>query len=164
LKDGHKDKVAIQPAQPEHAREIATVSRISYRAALPDVPELHTPEEDADFYAEKVLSTNRVLIAVGVPTGAILGFIAFTTGWVNQFYLLPSFRRKGIGRELLDRAKDQSDFLQLWTFQANDRARAFYRSQGFAEVRWTEGEENEERQPDVLLEWRRPLPEDSDFK
>jgi putative acetyltransferase len=46
------------------------------------------------------------------------------------------------------------DRLSLWTFQANEGARRFYAREGFAEVRMTEGD-NEEGLPDVLLEWVR---------
>jgi hypothetical protein len=46
--------------------------------------------------------------------------------------------------------------VRLWTFQRNTRSRLFYALQGFREVRRTDGQGNEEREPDVLLEWRRP--------
>ena len=43
--------------------------------------------------------------------------------------------------------------LQLWTFQRNLRARAFYEKLAFAPVRFTDGASNEEREPDVLYAW-----------
>jgi putative acetyltransferase len=45
--------------------------------------------------------------------------------------------------------------VRLWTFQVNARSRAFYRRQGFVEALFTDGAANEEKQPDVMLEWRR---------
>jgi GNAT superfamily N-acetyltransferase len=71
-----------------------------------------------------------------------------------QLYVEPSALRSGVGSALLQVAKDAASHLQLWTFQANSNARSFYRSQGFLEVRLTDGAANEEQEPDVLLEWR----------
>jgi hypothetical protein len=42
---------------------------------------------------------------------------------------------------------------QLWTFQKNARARRFYEQRGFTAVRFTEGEGNIEKEPDVLYAW-----------
>lgn len=82
------------------------------------------------------------------------GFIAVQEPWVNHLYVLPQPQGIGIGTRLLRIAKEISpDYLQLWTFQANLPARAFYRKHGFVEVELTEGEGNEERTPDVRLIW-----------
>ena len=48
--------------------------------------------------------------------------------------------------------KLRQDRLFLWTFVANQKARAFYRREGFREVEQTEGD-NEEGLPDVRLTW-----------
>ena len=52
------------------------------------------------------------------------------------------------------RAKDRSDRLELWCFQRNEAARRFYAREGFAEVEWTEGADNDEGLPDVRLVWQ----------
>ena len=44
--------------------------------------------------------------------------------------------------------------LGLWTFQVNKPAHRFYERHGFAVVRYTDGSDNEEREPDVRYEWR----------
>ena len=55
-------------------------------------------------------------------------------------------------RVALQRQSDEGwDSLQLWTFQVNDRARAFYARHGFREVELTDGATNEEHEPDVRL-------------
>ncbi|HSZ51159.1 MAG TPA: hypothetical protein VK801_06275, partial [Caulobacteraceae bacterium] len=56
---------------------------------------------------------------------------------------------------LVTRALKGRRRVQLWTFQVNTRSRRFYRLQGFAEILQTDGADNEEKEPDVLLEWRR---------
>ena len=56
-------------------------------------------------------------------------------------------------RVLMAVAKQQrADGLQLWTFEANQRARRFYERHGFVATGSTEGD-NEEGAPDVRYEW-----------
>ncbi len=42
---------------------------------------------------------------------------------------------------------------ELWTFQQNLRARAFYEARGFVLVQLTDGSDNEEKTPDALYAW-----------
>ena len=44
--------------------------------------------------------------------------------------------------------------LGLYTFQVNNRARAFYERRGFTIERFGEGEGNEEHQPDMRYVWK----------
>jgi GNAT superfamily N-acetyltransferase len=73
---------------------------------------------------------------------------------VDHLYVAPEHWRRGYGPLLLNAAKQSADALQLWTFQRNRDARAFYATAGFREVELTAGERNEERTPDVRLVWR----------
>lgn len=86
--------------------------------------------------------------------GTVCGFCLRDDGWVTALYLDPAVRRAGLGRRLLDRAKDGQRELRLRVFEANGPARAFYAAQGFGEVRRT-ADDNEEGLPDVELLWRR---------
>lgn len=43
--------------------------------------------------------------------------------------------------------------VELWTFVANTGAQSFYRREGFAEMRRTDGD-NEEHLPDILYRWQ----------
>jgi len=54
---------------------------------------------------------------------------------------------------LLNEGKARFALLQLWTFQRNTAAIAFYEKNGFRTVRKTDGATNEEREPDILFEW-----------
>ena len=114
----------------------------------PWMPKLHSRAQDAWFVGE-LLKTH--VVRMGFAGG--LGFLARRGGVVDALYLAPLARGKGLGRALLDEAKALG-FLGLWTFQANPGARAFYRREGFVEVRFTDGAGNEERLPDVWMEWR----------
>ena len=62
------------------------------------------------------------------------------------------------GTQLIDAAKATAvDALELWCFQANERARRFYEARGFRPIRFTDGADNEERMPDVRYRWEHPM-------
>jgi GNAT superfamily N-acetyltransferase len=119
-------------------------------AAMPWLPVLHSLEETESWIATVVLPQQDVWLAAVDA----LGFVALATGWVEQLYVDPAAWRTGLGSALLDLAKQrQPSGFQLWTFQQNAMARNFYRKHGLVEIRLTDGQENEEKQPDVLLAW-----------
>ena len=115
----------------------------------------HTPEEDRVFFRTRVFACGAVWVAV--EDEAILGFCAVRRGWIDHLYVERARHGEGIGRALLARALRGRRRVRLWTFQVNTRSRRFYALQGFREVRQTDGADNEEKEPDVLLEWRTPL-------
>ena len=131
----------------------AQVHRVAFDHAMPWLAGLHTPDEDQWFYRERVFPTCRVWGRF--DDDALSGIIAFRDGWIEQLYVLPSAHGRGIGTGLLDVAKDSCDRLELWTFQRNAQARRFYEARGFAVVEQTDGQRNEEKEPDARYVWRR---------
>lgn len=131
---------------------VARLFRAVRVACLPYLPDLHTSEEDLAFFRDHVFAQCEVRIA-----GAMDGFIAFRAGWVDHLYVRPQAQRRGVGAALLAQAMTAHSPLRLWTFQKNTAALAFYRARGFREVERTDGRGNEEREPDILLEWTRGL-------
>jgi len=134
--------------------EVAKVFKISKETSLPFLPQLHTPEEDAIFFTEHVLNKDIVYVAITDDTKEICGFIAFNDYFVDHLYLLPDAQGVGLGSRLLNVAKNHSPYLKIWAFQKNAIARKFYAKQGFVEIEETDGIDNEEKEPDVLFEWR----------
>ena len=112
----------------------------------PWMPKLHSRAEDLGFVTG-LLQTHVVRVVAG------LGFLARQGSVVDALYLAPAGRGLGYGRALLDEVKVLG-LVQLWTFQANQGARAFYLREGFREVRFTDGSGNDEKLPDVWMEWR----------
>jgi chorismate mutase len=79
--------------------------------------------------------------------------------WLHSLYVAPGLTGEGIGTMLLDLAKSLHPAgLGLWAFQSNTGARRFYGRHGFGEVRWTDGSDNEEGEPDVEMAWPDPAP------
>lgn len=138
---------------PEFADEAARVLRASFDDRLPWLASLHTPEEDRWFFRHRVFAECTVW---GATDGAaLLGFVAFRPGWVDQLYVLPERQGGGIGASLLAIAKAGESELSLWTFQRNAPARRFYEKHSFIAVAETDGSRNEEREPDIRYRWRR---------
>jgi GNAT superfamily N-acetyltransferase len=131
----------------------AQVHRAAFDRALPWLKGLHTPDEDRWFYCERVFKTCRVWGAFDADV--LNGIIAFREDWIDQLYVLPEMQGRGVGSQLLQVAQRTSERLQLWTFQRNTQARRFYQARGFVLVEETDGNRNDEREPDVRYLWTR---------
>jgi putative acetyltransferase len=146
----HHDTV-LRRAGNADSDAIAALARRSREAALPYLPDLHTPQEDRSFFRDRVLAACEVWVAE--ENGALAGFCAVRDGWIDHLYVDPARQRAGIGTALLRKAMDANASLRLWTFQRNANARAFYEAHGFTCVETTDGSGNEEREPDALYSW-----------
>ena len=140
----------IRCAQAGDVEAVARLFRAVRCACLPYLPDLHTPEEDLGFFRERVFAESEVWVA---EAEAIEGFIAFRSGWVDHLYVDPARQRQGLGKALLAIAMKRGTPLRLWVFQRNVGAISFYRACGFREIERTDGSRNEEREPDMLMEW-----------
>jgi len=143
--------VAILRAKPKDLPEIARLMRLWSTIAW-DFMVAHTPDEDLGFIQGRA---EAGVIWVAWEADRIAGFCTVRRGWIDVFHVAPDRHGQGIGRALIARALKGRLGVRLWTFQRNARARRFYALQGFRELRVTDGRDNEEREPDVLLEWRR---------
>jgi len=83
--------------------------------------------------------------------GYPVAFMAMENDFIDQLYIHPDYWRQGIGKMLLDFAKER---LWLYTLQINVNARAFYEKNGFVAEKFgfSDPPENE---PDVQYHWRR---------
>jgi GNAT superfamily N-acetyltransferase len=137
--------------------EVAAVARLYRRTAGQawDFLVPHTPEEDLGHFG---LAFRQGPIWLAVRGDEVIGFCAVCRGWIDHFYVAPEEQGRGAGQRLIARALKGRSRVRLWTFQRNARSRRFYELQGFREVLLTDGQANEEKEPDVLLEWLRPAP------
>ena len=137
----------------EDAGAVADVFSPSLRL-LTFLPELHTVEEDRRFIANVILHECAVLVAE--TAGRIVSFVARDGGEIRLLHTHPEFVGRGAGGMLLDAAKRSPvPALELWCFQANIGARRFYERHGFRAVRFTDGQGNEEKMPDIRYRWQR---------
>ena len=136
---------------------LARLHRRTVTTSLPFVPHLHTPEEDAWWFCERLYPANEIWLAED-GEGPI-GYIAFRPDFIEHLFIRPEAQNAGLGLQLLEKAKKSSAELSLWTFQQNAAARRLYERHGFIAVVETDGADNEEKLPDVLYRWRRPDPD-----
>ena len=137
----------------DDAGGIAAVFSSSLRL-LTFLPMLHTVEEDRRFIENVILKECEVIVAEG--DAGIVSFLARHGEEIRLLYSHPDVIGSGAGSQLLDAAKKSGvGALELWCFQANERARRFYEERGFRAVRFTDGQDNEEKVPDVRYRWER---------
>ena len=68
---------------------------------------------------------------VAEEAGRVVGFISLLGNEVGAIFLQPDFHGKGIGRALMDKARDLRGELEVEVFTANEIGRAFYAKYGF---------------------------------
>ena len=151
---------ALRRAVVADAEAVADVWIASYAEALPTVTRAHDDAEVRGWIRERLVPTTECWVAVDGGDGRVVAMMALTPGWIDQLYVLPAYQGRGVGSALVRLAQESPDALELWTFQVNVPARAFYARHGFREVELTDGATNEEHEPDVRLLWRRTLPAD----
>lgn len=63
--------------------------------------------------------------------GRVVGFVALIGNEVGAIFVHPSHQRRGVGRQLMDKAREQRDELVVEVFKANTIGRTFYAQYGF---------------------------------
>jgi putative acetyltransferase len=139
----------LRPAQAADAPAITALFQAARHASLPYLPELHSSEDDHAFFAGLVAAGG---VTVAEVDGAVAGFLALGER-VDHLYVHPDHYRQGLGSALLRAAQAERPRLELWVFQRNADAIAFYEAHGFAVVEATDGAGNEEREPDFRMAW-----------
>jgi len=146
--------ILLRPATLGDAARIASVHLMARREAMPYLPVVHTDDETFCWVRDVVIPQQTVWVAASED--GIDGYIAMTADELNDLYVRPGAQGKGVGTALLDKARELSaGTLRLWTFQRNSRAREFYERRGFVAIEMTDGQDNEEREPDIRYEWTR---------
>jgi GNAT superfamily N-acetyltransferase len=146
-------EVALRPARPADASELAEIYLGAHADAMAYLPKLHTDDEVRAWIRDVVVPGHEVVVAVG--DGHLAGFAALDGDVLGHLYVHPALQRVGIGAALLARVKElRPDGFRLWVFQRNADARRFYERRGLRLVELTDGAGNEEREADALYEWR----------
>ncbi|TXS42945.1 GNAT family N-acetyltransferase [Streptomyces sp. OR43] len=149
--------VLLREARAEDADALTRLFLDSRAAALPYLPRVHSDEATLGWMTHVVLPGTDVWVAeLGKDGGTAepVGFVSVDGDEIEQLYLRPDMRRRGIGTRLLAKARERSpQGLGLYTFQRNADARAFYERHGFTAVGFDDGSRNEENEPDVRYRW-----------
>lgn len=148
-------KYEIVPLSVEHITPVTLLWREAMSAAIGIAP-IHSFESQAYFLEHIIAQSHRVWVVTIMETSKPVAFIACSEEEVNQLYVNVAYQGLGMGKQLLDIAKEQSNgLLTLRTFEINKRAQRFYRANGFA---ITDGNsDNEENLPDLVCTWVRGI-------
>jgi GNAT superfamily N-acetyltransferase len=146
--------IELRRATDADADAAADVFISSRRDALPTVTFPYSDESVRGYVRDIFIAKTEAWLAT--DDDQVLAVMSLKPGWVEQLYVATNRQGEGIGRRLLDLAKERSaGDLQLWTFQVNTRARRFYERNDFTIAEMTDGAANQEREPDIRYVWRR---------
>jgi GNAT superfamily N-acetyltransferase len=134
-------------------KAVTNVFSASFRL-LTFLPILHTVEEDRQYIHNVIL--NECGVTVAEDESGIVSFLARQGEEVRLLHTRPDRIGMGAGTQLIDAEKASGiGALELWCFEANERARRFYEARGFRAIRFTDGAHNEEQMPDIRYRWER---------
>jgi GNAT superfamily N-acetyltransferase len=152
----NSDPLEIRRATTTDAGPIADVYLDSFHATYA-FPLAHTDDQVRAWIRDAVVADPEMWVAT--EAGRVVGMMVVAPDDLDQLYVAPDRLGTGIGRRLLDTAKERSPSgLTLYTFVVNERARRFYERNGFVAVWFGDGSANEEGQPDVRYAWRPAAP------
>ena len=121
----------IRPFKSTDIDEVMNIWLSGNIEAHPFVPEA--------YWRSNFLFVKEVYVAES--DNAVVGFIGLQDDFIAGLFIDRNFRSQGIGKQLLDKAKQHHDSLSLLVYADNIRAFAFYEREGFAAVRRSLDEE-----------------------
>jgi putative acetyltransferase len=143
--------VILRKATAADGPRVAEIYLTSRQIAMPWLAQPHTDE--TRWWHINILVPRGTLL-VAERDGDVVGFAEPVHGWLNALYVAPPAQGTGIGSALFQRSMAlQPGGFDLWVFQRSTRALDFYARYGCVEVRRTDGAQNEDLEPDVLLHW-----------
>ena len=83
----------------------------------------------------------------------MLGFIGLQGDYIAGCFVDSSFQSRGIGHQLLMKAKESSDHLTVHVYKQNQRAVSFYEKEGFVVV--SEKVQESTGQPEFVMRWQK---------
>ena len=151
----------IRAATVEDAAQVAEIYIGSRKRHVAFAPLVHSDAEIHCWVQQVLIPRSRVLVVE--EAGRIVAMMAVSKtdegSWIDQLYVHPDMTSRGLGAALMEEAKQElPQPILLYTFQQNQRSRRFYERQGFVAVSFSDGNQNEERCPDVLYRWEQKRP------
>lgn len=147
------DDLVLRPAWHDDLPGIAELYLAARLAAQPAMPPLAHPQDEVRAWvAAWNLAAQEVYVAEAAEQ--LVGFANVEAAWLNGLYVAPDCQGAGVGAALLDLVKGvRPDGFGLWVFETNRPARDFYLRHGLVELERTDGSDNEERAPDIRMDW-----------
>jgi putative acetyltransferase len=145
----------IRKYRPEDFDPVTILWRIAREKSLPEFQRAkgHFFYEDQDYFRDHILEEDKLWVAE--MDHRPVAFMAIRDEFIDQLYVHPDYQNRGIGKALLDHARQFSpDHLWLYTLQININACAFYEKNGFVAEKFGISPPPES-EPDVEYHWRK---------
>lgn len=112
---------------------------------------------DGDYWRRNYAAVQREMQSAEVyvceEKGEVVGFVGLKGDYVAGLFVDRENRGRGVGKQLLDRAKRAHSELSLHVFEKNPRAAAFYRREGFCQAE--RGRNGDSWEREYLMRWSR---------
>lgn len=145
--------IALDDASPTDAGAVGAILS-EFTATTDWMPQIHSQAQDLAHAGEII---DRGWVTVARQQNTVVGFAACNGPELNALYVAQAARGHGIGSVLIEHLRRDRAFLTLWTFQANLGAQRFYRRHGFVEMQRTDGQNNDEKLPDMRFDWKKEM-------
>jgi len=145
----------IRDYRAEDFDRVTILWRISREKSLPEFQRAkgHFFYEDQDYFRDHILIDDDVFVVESAECP--VAFMAMHEEFIDQLYVHPDFQNRGIGKLLLEYARQRSpEHVWLYTLQININARAFYEKNGFTAEKFGVSPPPES-EPDVEYHWRK---------
>ena len=76
----------------------------------------------------------QATVFVAEEDKTVIGFIGLAENFIAGIFVMKPFRSRGVGKQLLQKAKELTPELTLEVFAENAQAIAFYQREGFSEI------------------------------
>jgi len=145
----------IRDYRPEDFDAVTILWRISREKSLPEFQRAkgYFFYQDQDYFRDHVFKENELWIVE--MDHRPVAFMAMRDEFIDQLYVHPDYQNRGIGKALLDCARQLSpEHIWLYTLQINLHACAFYEKNGFIAEKFGISSPPES-EPDVEYHWRK---------
>ena len=146
--------LVLRPAVAEDATEVVEVHLRARREAerLGHMPTGIHADDEVRAWLTGRLAVDETWVAEVDAT--VAAYARFTPTWLDDLYVDPGRQGQGLGSALLALvASLRPDGFALWVFETNVPAQRFYARHGLVVTERTDGSGNEERAPDLRMEW-----------
>lgn len=130
----HPD-LAIVDYQPEYGLETVKMWRRSFQQAVGIEVRNRLDELEGHLGYFKTIDANAIRIVLDTDTSSVVGLMNLSDGELHHLFVHVDYQGRGIGSNLIREARELApQGFDLFTFQRNTGAQAFYLSHGFEEV------------------------------